>query len=117
MRAGGRSIDAVRLVARTEGLLIDLNSPQRVSALALVTSTPGMTIQIYGANGTSAPASITDPAWTRLSGSMIDRKKRLRISLASATHAHRFVLLWISRARSASSARVTVNELELFPPK
>jgi len=100
-----------------EGLLIDLNSPQRVSAVALVTSTPGMTIQIYGANGTSAPASITDPAWSRLSGSMIDRKKRLRISLTSATRAHRFVLLWISRAPSASSARVTVNELELFPPK
>ena len=61
--------------------------------------------------------AITDPAWTRLSGSMIDRKKHLRIALASAAQAHRFVLLWISRAPSASSARVTVNELELFPPK
>jgi hypothetical protein len=100
-----------------EGLLIDLNSPQRVSALRLVTSTPGMAVQVYAANGSSAPATITDPGWAALSRTLVAHKKRLRIGLSDASHSHRFVLLWISRAPSAASAHVSVNELELFPPK
>ena len=110
-------VDPANAPNMAAGLLIDLNSSQRVSALLLVTSMPGVTVQVYGANGSSAPASITDPGWAALSRSLVPHKKRLRIGLSDAAHSHRFVLLWISRAPSATSTRVSVNELELFPPK
>jgi hypothetical protein len=97
-----------------EGLLIDLKSAQRVSALELVTSTPGMQIQVYGATGSAAPASVTDPAWKRLSGVLVEHKRRDRIRLSGARQAHRFIAVWISSA-PAGATRVTVNELELFP--
>jgi hypothetical protein len=73
-----------------------------------------MSVQVYGASGSSAPASITDPAWKRLSGLTVAHKRRDRIRLSAASQAHRFVVLWISSA-PASATRVTVNELELFP--
>ncbi len=104
-----------------EGLLIDLKSPQRLSTAVVVTSIPGMTIQVYGANASAPPTSITAPAWVTLSASMIDRKKDLRITLRHSAKAFRFVTLWISQAPAASigseqaPGHVSVNELELFP--
>jgi hypothetical protein len=104
-----------------EGLLIDLKSPQRLSAAVVITSTPGMTIQLYGANTPAAPTSITDPAWVTLSSSTVDKKKRLRIALRHSAKAFRFVTLWISQAPAASvgteqaPGHVVVDELELFP--
>jgi outer membrane biosynthesis protein TonB len=104
-----------------EGLLIDLKSPQRLSTAVVVTSTLGMTIQVYGANASAPPTSITDPAWVTLSASTVDKKKDLRIALRHSTKAFRFVTLWISRAAAASigteqaPGHVSVNELELFP--
>jgi hypothetical protein len=104
-----------------EGLLIDLKSPQRLSAAEIVTSTPGMTIQLYAANTPTAPTSITDPAWVTLSSSMIDKKKDLRVTLRHSAKAFRFMTLWISQAPAASvgteqaPGHVSVNELELFP--
>jgi hypothetical protein len=106
-----------------EGLLIDLKTPQRLSALALTTTTPSMTIQIYGAIGNAAPASITDPAWTRLSALLVAKKRVTRIALANPKHAFRFLTLWISKAPASAigtpqaSAHVSVNELELFPAR
>jgi hypothetical protein len=103
------------------GLLIDLKTPQRLSALALVTTTPGMAVQVYGAAGQAAPASITDPAWKRLSGQLVVKKRTTRVSLADTKHAFRFVTLWISKAPSSAvitpeaPGHVRVNELELFP--
>jgi hypothetical protein len=99
-----------------EGLMIDLKSPQRVVALALTTSTPGLAVQVYGADGSAAPASITDPAWKRLTGLRVVRKHKARIALSSPAKTFRFVVLWISRA-PASASHVSVNELELFPPR
>jgi hypothetical protein len=109
-----------------EGLLIDLKSKQKLSALELVTSTPGMTVQVYGANGHTAPASITDPAWVPISRPEVVKKKHLRIALGSpiagqAKKAFTFVTLWISRAGESSvgtataPGHVSVNEVELFP--
>jgi hypothetical protein len=104
-----------------EGLLIDLKSPQRLSAAEVITSTPGMTIQLYGANAKTAPMSITDPAWVTLSSSTVDKKKRLHIALRHAAKTFRFITLWISQAPAASvgteqaPGHVSVNELELFP--
>jgi hypothetical protein len=106
-----------------EGLAIDLKTPRRVSALTLVTSTPGMTVQVYGANGSGLPTSITDPAWAQLSPYFVEKKKHVRIKLRHSAKAFRFVVLWISGAPAASvgtpqaPGHVSVNELELFPPK
>jgi hypothetical protein len=104
-----------------EGLVIDLKSPHRLSALVLATSTPGMTIQIYGANGHTLPGSITDHAWVKLSPNIMDKSKHLRLKLREAKKAFRFVTLWISKAPASSvgtaqaPGHVSVNELELFP--
>jgi hypothetical protein len=104
-----------------EGIVIDLKTSRRVSALTLVTSTPGMTIQVFGANGSALPPSITDPAWIQLSPFLQEHKKRVRIKLRHATKAFRYVTLWISSAPAASvgtpqaPGHVSVNELELFP--
>jgi hypothetical protein len=106
-----------------EGIVIDLKTSRRLSALALLTSTPGMTVQVYGANGNTLPASITDPAWVGLSPYFLEKKKRMRIKLHHPTEAFRFIVLWISSAPAASvgtpqaPGHVSVNELELFPPK
>ena len=107
--------------AMAEGLLIDLKTPQKLSAVAILTTTPGMTVQIYGANGQSVPASITAPAWVPLSHLLTLKKRQARIGLREQTKAYRYVTLWVSKAPAASvgtpqaPGRVTVNEFELFP--
>ena len=104
-----------------EGLVIDLKSARKLSALSLVTSTPGMTIQVYGANSKTLPASITDPAWVQLSPTQVEKNKHAQIKLGHSTEPFRFVTLWIVKAPAASigtvqaPGRVSVNELELFP--
>jgi hypothetical protein len=109
-----------------EGLVIDLKSARRLSAVGLVTSTPGMSVQVYGANGSAPPTSITDPAWTQLSPYLVEKKHNSRIKLQNSTKAFRFITLWISKAPAASvgtaqdqapPTHVAVNELELFPAK
>jgi len=106
-----------------DGLVIDLKSAQKVSALALNTSTPGMTLQVDGSNATTLPTSITDPAWVQLSGLVLEKKKSMRIPLRDSGKGFRFVLLWISGVPAASvgtaenPGHVSVNELELFPTK
>ncbi len=105
------------------GLLIDLNTAQKLSTLELITSTPGMTVEVFGANGSTAPATITDPAWTHLSPYQVEKKTHMVIKLGDSTKAFRFVTLWISGAPAASigtataPGRVSVNEVELFPTK
>jgi hypothetical protein len=107
-----------------EGLVLDLKSARRLSALTLVTSTPGMTVQVYGAAGSAAPpTSITDPAWTRLSPALVVKKRSTHLKLKAPSRAFRFVTLWISKApasavgTSQAPGHVSVNELELFPAK
>jgi hypothetical protein len=106
-----------------EGIVIDLKSARRISAVGLITSTPGMSVQVYGANGHAPPTSITDPAWVQLSPYLLEKKHNVRIKLQNATKAFRFITLWISKAPVASvgsaqaPAHVAVNELELFPVK
>ena len=103
-----------------QGLAIDLKTAQKVGALKLITSTPGMTVQVYGANGVTLPASITDPAWTALSPSLDVKKRTTKIKLRDSTKAFRFITLWISRAPQSvvgtpqAPGHVSVNELELF---
>ena len=106
-----------------DGLVIDLTTAQRVSELALVTSTPGMAVQVFGANASAVPATITDPAWTPLSPYLVEKKRHELIKLRDSTTTFRFVTLWISGVPAASigtpeaPGRVSVNELEVFPAK
>lgn len=106
-----------------EGLVIDLKSPRKLSALGLTTSTPGMTVQVYGANGSALPQSITDTAWVKLTPNVVERSKHLRLVLKKPGKAFRWVSFWISRAPAASvgtpqaPGHVSVNELELFPAR
>jgi hypothetical protein len=104
-----------------QGLLIDIKAKEKVAVLELITSTPGMTVQVYGANGHTAPSTITAPAWTPLSPPEVVKKKHLRIALRDSTKTFTFIALWISRAPAASTpeapGHVDVNELELFQPK
>jgi hypothetical protein len=105
-----------------EGLVIDLKTARRLSAVGLITSTPGMSVQVYGANGHTLPTSITDPAWVQLSSYVVTKKRSTHIKLRDSTKAFRFVTLWISKAPAASAgtpapAHVSLNEFELFPAK
>ena len=111
-----------------EGLVIDLNTPRKLSAVGLSTSTPGITVQVYGSAAATLPASITDPAWVALTRSFIEHKRHTRITLGAgsaaaavaAKRAYRFITLWISSAPAAAvgtpaaPGHVSVNELELF---
>jgi hypothetical protein len=114
-------VDPATAPSMAEGLLIDLKAEQRVAVLQLVTVTPGMTVQVYGTKASSAPASITDTAWTALSGPKVVKKKRVRVALRDSKKAFTYVLLWISKAPASAvgtaeaPGHVSVNEVELFP--
>jgi hypothetical protein len=107
--------------AMAEGVLIDLKSAKKLSAVKLVTSTPGMTLQVYGASTQTAPTSITDKSWVPISHSLTIRKRRARIALKTQGKAYRFIVVWISGAPESSvgtpeaPGKVTLNEIELFP--
>jgi len=102
-----------------EGLLLDLKSPQKLGTAAVKTSTTGATVEIYGANGATLPASITDPAWTRLVGLKLLKKKDTHFKLKTGGKKFRYVVLWLVKAPAASTAakpgQVAINEFELFP--
>jgi hypothetical protein len=113
-------VNAATAPRMAEGLLIDIKAKERVAVLELITATPGMTVQVYGANGHTAPSTITSPAWTPLSPPEVIKKKHTRIALRHSAKAFTFVTLWISKAPESSTPQapghVDVNELELFPP-
>jgi hypothetical protein len=105
-----------------EGLLIDLRSPTKLGSLELATPTRGMTVQIYGANGSKAPATITEPGWTLLSGSHVLKKKATHLKLRTKSTAYRYLLVWITKAPAASQGtaqapgQVGLSEVALYPP-
>jgi hypothetical protein len=105
-----------------EGVLIDLHTAQKIGSLKLITTTPGMTVQVFGANGHTVPASITAPGWKTLGRSIVVKKRHAHLGLRDKKKSFRFIALWISRAPASAvgtaeaPGRVTVNELELFPP-
>lgn len=103
-----------------EGLLLDLKSPQKLGTAAVKTSTTGATVEIYGANGATLPASITDTAWTRLVGLKVLKKKDTTFKLKTNGKKFRYVVLWLVKAPATSTAAkpgdVAINEFELFPP-
>jgi hypothetical protein len=113
-------VDPAAAPKMAEGLLLDLKSAQKVSALQLTSSTPGLTVQVYAAATSAPPASITDSAWVPLSRTLTASKSTERIALGHAKQPFRFVLLWISQAPASAvgtptaPGHISVNELELF---
>jgi hypothetical protein len=107
------------------GLLIDLKTPQKISSVELISATPGMTVQLSGANPaageTTAPASIGDPAWVKLSKTVVAKNRHEHIKFLRPLKAYRFIVLWIRDVPASAvgtaeaPGRVSVNELELFP--
>jgi hypothetical protein len=122
-------VDPAAAPKMAEGLVIDLKRASKLSALELITTTPQMTVQVYGSAASALPPSITDPAWVKLSPSLLVKARHFHIKLKSTPV--RFVTLWISKAPAGSvgttqapgsvivegsaPARVSVNEIELFP--
>ncbi len=115
-------VEAATAPAMAVGLQIDLRVPEKLGSFTLVTSTPGLTIQVYGANGSTVPNSITATGWTRLTHSTVIHKRHEHLKLLEPTKGFRWVVLWVSRAPAAAvgsataPGHVSINEVELFPP-
>lgn len=107
--------------AMAEGVLLDVKSPHKLSALKLDTQTTGMTVQIYGTTLAVPPETIVNSAWTALSAPRVLKKHVARFKLRHQKKGFRNVLVWISKAPAsqAGSAQapghVTIGEVELFP--
>jgi len=104
-----------------EGLLLDLKTPQKLGSSAVKTTTTGITVEVYGTNGSTPPASISDPAWARIVGLKVLTKKSTTLKLKTKGKGYRYILLWLAKAPSTSTAAspgsVSIDEWELFPPK
>jgi hypothetical protein len=104
-----------------EGLVLNLKSPQKLGSVAVKTTTTGTTIEVYGSNGKTLPASISDPQWKRLAGLKVLKKKSTTLTLKTNGKGYRFIVLWLAKAPATSTAAspgsVSINEFELFPPK
>jgi hypothetical protein len=102
-----------------EGLVLDLKNPQKLGSVTIKTTTTGITAEVYGANGTTLPASIADPAWTRLVGLKVLKKKSNPFTLKRKDKGFRFILLWLAKgppnSTAATPGSVSINEFELFP--
>ncbi len=104
-----------------EGLLLDLKTPQKLGGSVVKTTTTGITVEVYGTNGSTPPTSISDPAWARIVGLKVLKKKSTTLTLKTKGKGYRYILLWLAKAPATSTAAnpgsVSINEFELFPPK
>jgi hypothetical protein len=104
-----------------EGLLLDLKTPQKLGSAVVNTTTKGITVEVYGTNGATPPASISDPNWARIVGLKVLKKKDTTLKLKTKGKGYRYILLWLAKAPVTSTAAnpgsVAINEFELFPPK
>lgn len=104
-----------------EGLLLDLKTPQKLGSTVVNTTTTGITVEVYGTNGSTPPTSISDPAWSRIVGLKVLKKKSTTLKLKTKGKGYRYILLWLAKAAVSSTAAspgsVSINEFELFPPK
>jgi hypothetical protein len=102
-----------------EGLLLDLKSPQKLGSTVVETRTTGITVEVYGTNGSTPPTSISDPAWARIVGLKVLKKKSTKLKLKTKGKGYRYILLWLAKAPATSTAAnpgsVSINEFELFP--
>ena len=94
------------------GVLLDLKSRERVSALKLLTATPRMTVEILGSSASTPPATPSDPAWSTLAASRTVRAKQ-RIKLQGAAARVRYVLVFVTRVPPGKSA-ADISEITLL---
>ena len=107
-------VDPTVAPRNADGLILDLKAPQKLGQLRLQTNTPGIEVEIYGANGDTPPPSITDPAWHHL---ITPRKvpRDVKLRLATGGQTYRYVVLWITKAPSASpTAKMAISEVTLY---
>ena len=102
------------------GLALDMKRPHRLGSLEVITPTPGVTVEVFGANGSKLPETITDPAWKKLKGSHTITKKTATIKLGTGGKAYRFLLLWLTKAPAGSTptapGQVSIGEVVPYPP-
>jgi hypothetical protein len=114
-------VQAISAPKMAEGLLLDLKSPQKIGSVAVKTTTTGITVEVYGTNSATPPSSISDPAWDRLVGLKVLKKKNSSFTLKAKSKAYRYIVLWLAKGPASSTATdpgtVSINEFELFPPK
>jgi hypothetical protein len=105
-----------------EGLLIDMRESHKLGSVELRTSAKGLVVQVYSANGPKAPATITEPGWTPLSGSHTLKKTVTHLKLRGEEHAYRWLLVWLVKAppsaqgTAAVPGHVGLSEVALYPP-
>ncbi|MFZ1154363.1 MAG: hypothetical protein WAN93_05600 [Solirubrobacteraceae bacterium] len=113
-------VQATAAPKMAEGLVLDLKSPQKLGSVAVKTTTTGITVEVYGSNGSALPTSISDPAWSRIVGLKVLKRKSTSLALKAKNKSYRYVLLWLAKAPATSTAAnpgtVAINEFELFPP-
>jgi hypothetical protein len=105
-----------------EGLALDLKSPTRVGSLEIIATPTGATVEVFGANGSALPATITDPAWTKLSDTHVMKKKNAIVKLGGGGKSYRFLVIWLVKAPAAAvgtptaPGHVSFDEVVLYPP-
>ena len=97
------------------GYVIDLQTRRDVQRVRLQTTTPGFQVEVYAANGQTPPATVTDPAWTRLHDATVigTTKKTQRIDLPDPASKYRHLLLWIT-AGPTGGPRVALSEVTVL---
>jgi hypothetical protein len=104
------------------GLALDLKTPHHLGTLEVDTTTPGMTVEVFGANANTLPATITDPAWKKLTASHTIKKKTATIKLGTGGKAYRFIVLWLTKApesavgTATAPGHVSIGEIVPYPP-
>lgn len=93
------------------GVLLDLKSRQRVSALKLLTATPRMTVEVLGSSASTPPSTPSDPAWSTLAGARTATKQRIK--LQSGAGRVRYVLVFVSRVSPGKSS-ADIREITLL---
>lgn len=105
-----------------EGLLIDMREANRLGSVELRTPTKGLVVQVYGANGSKAPSTITEPGWALLSGSHTLKKTLTHVKLRTEGRTYRWLLVWLVKAPASAQGtptapgRVALSEVALYPP-
>jgi hypothetical protein len=103
-----------------EGVVLDLKVPEKLGNAKVITTSIGVTVEIYGANGSALPTTISSPSWARLVGLKVLNKKSTTLKLKTHGKGYRYILLWLAKAppgsTEAAPGSVSINELELFHP-
>jgi hypothetical protein len=95
------------------GVIVDLKTPQAARAIKITTLSPGMTVEFYGSTASTAPVSITDPAWLHLANRRAI-KPSTTIVLKTQGKSLRYLLVWLTHAPAGVTAgSVGISELSV----